>query len=64
MTNLKFTRSWLLVLLLMGSVLFMTASAQDQDKDKDGARELKAFFEVTVRQGPSAPVWWPMAYSR
>ena len=54
MTNLKFTRSWLLVLLLMGSVLFMTASAQDQDKDKDGARGVKAFFEVTVRQGTSA----------
>jgi hypothetical protein len=56
MTSLKFTRSWPLALLLIGSVLFMTASAQDQDKDKDkdGAREVTAFFEVTVRQGPSA----------
>jgi hypothetical protein len=50
MTNLKFTRSWPLALLLMGSVLLMTASAQEPD----GTRELKSFFQVTVRQGSSA----------
>jgi hypothetical protein len=53
MINLKSTRSWLLALLLLISVLFMTARAQDHGQDKDGARELKALFEVTVRQGPS-----------
>lgn len=40
----------------MSSVLFLTASAQEQDPDKDGARDVKAFFEVTVRQGPAAGV--------
>ena len=51
MTNLKFTRSWTLALLLMGSVLLMTARAQEPDNN--GGSELKSFFQVTVRQGPS-----------
>jgi hypothetical protein len=52
-TNLKPTRRWLLVPLLLLGVVFMTASAQDPDQDRDGTRQIKAFFEVTVRQGPS-----------
>jgi hypothetical protein len=38
-------------MLLMGSVLLMTARAQEPDNN--GGSELKSFFQVTVRQGPS-----------
>ena len=52
MTKLISKFSWPLALLLLIGVVFMNVRAQEQDKD--GARELKAFFEVTVRQGPDA----------
>ncbi len=55
----QFTRTrsrFVVSLILLFSIPLLIAAAEDRADDRGDTRQLKTFFEVTIRQGPSAGI--------